>query len=58
MKKYKEKRTKLYGLIEGILGKHKINKNVKEVIKMVPKEVMDKCSVFGNSIRGFSACDG
>jgi hypothetical protein len=50
--------TKLYGLAEGMLGRHTINKETKLVLRMLPKEVRNKCTIEGNKITGFRACDG
>ena len=52
------KETRLYGLVEGIFGKHIIDKDIQEVLGMLPKEIRYKCSIEGTSIKCYSPCDG
>jgi len=51
-------KTFLYGLVEGIIGAHEVDKSPEEVLSLLPSQVKKKCSVSGNTIKAYSACDG
>ncbi len=51
-------KTFLYGLVEGIMGTHEVDKSPQEVLSLLPTQIKKKCSVSGNAIKAYSACDG
>ncbi len=50
--------TKLYGLVEGIIGTHIVNQSPEKLLMLLPAKIRKKCKISGNSIRAYNACDG